>query len=211
MVNLFFVIYKPSLFPDIKKTIETWRKVAAEYGMELYFGFMLGMDKTPKEVLAAGFDCVVEFQPQMSFSYIYAKRSRWDWFIYRLKKKYLKWMNVGPLMESVVWNYSDYIKVQCERPAVDFKQFPGITPGWDNSARRVGKIFLCLHKCTPQLYGQWLRYILKTFKPYSKEENFVFVNAWNEWAEGNHLEPDQKWGRGYLEETKRVLESSLSI
>lgn len=51
--------------------------------------------------------------------------------------------------------------------------------------------------------------IIVRFKPFSKEENLVFINAWNEWAEGNHLEPDQKWGRRYLEVTKEaILETS---
>ena len=44
------------------------------------------------------------------------------------------------------------------------------------------------------------------FKPYSAEENFVFINAWNEWAEGNHLEPDMKWGGEYLAATLRAIE-----
>lgn len=44
---------------------------------------------------------------------------------------------------------------------------------------------------------------------YSDDENFVFINAWNEWAEGNHLEPDMKWGRGYLEKTKEVLKKYI--
>ena len=201
----FFVIYKPSLFPDIRKTVETWRKVASEYDIELYLGFMLGMNMAPKELLAAGFDVAVEFQPHFNFSHIYAMRKKWDWFTFRLKKKYIKWGVIDPLMNSVVWDYSDYVKTQCEQPAVNYKQFPCITPSWDNAPRRAGKVFWCLQNSTPQLYGQWLRHILKTFMPYSHEENFVFINAWNEWGEGNHLEPDQKWGCGYLEETKKVL------
>lgn len=202
----FFVVYKPSLFPNIKNTIDNWRKVASGYGMELYLGFMLSLDKTPENLLDAGFDAVVEFQPHFARPYLYAMQNRWDWFMYRLKRKYLKWMDIDPVMDSVVWEYADFVKTQCERPAVKYKQFPGITPQWDNASRRINKVFWCLNNSTPQLYGQWLSHILKTFKPYSNEENFVFVNAWNEWAEGNHLEPDQKWGRGYLEETRRVLQ-----
>lgn len=52
---------------------------------------------------------------------------------------------------------------------------------------------------------------MKSFRPYSKEENFVFINAWNEWAEGNHLEPDLKWGHEYLEMTKWQLRESKVI
>jgi hypothetical protein len=64
---------------------------------------------------------------------------------------------------------------------------------------------LYLEGGTPQLYGEWLGDYLKRFTPFSTNENFVFINAWNEWAEGNHIEPDTKWGKAYLEETKRVI------
>ena len=47
---------------------------------------------------------------------------------------------------------------------------------------------------------------LTEFKPFSKEENLFFINAWNEWAEGNHLEPCVKWGRKYLEALKKSLD-----
>ena len=82
---------------------------------------------------------------------------------------------------------------------------------------RVGIILLDVKKppymafvgSTPELFKKWLKDTLVRFKPFSKEENLVFINAWNEWAEGNHLEPDQKWGRRYLEVTKEaILETS---
>ncbi len=201
----FFVIYKPSLFPNIKKTIEIWRMAAAEYGIELYLGFMLSMERSPEELLSEGFDVSIEFQPHFPSSQIYAKRHFWDWFKYWLKYNYFRRIEIAPLMKSIVWDYSDYVEIQCNRPSVSFKQYPGITPQWDNASRRIDKVFWCLNDSTPQLYGKWLKHILMNFNPYSNEENFVFINAWNEWAEGNHLEPDQKWGRGYLEETKRIL------
>jgi hypothetical protein len=50
-----------------------------------------------------------------------------------------------------------------------------------------------------------LRGVIEKFTPYSPEENLIFINAWNEWAEGNHLEPCQKWGLKYLEATQRAL------
>jgi lipopolysaccharide biosynthesis protein len=77
---------------------------------------------------------------------------------------------------------------------------------WDNTARKNDKGFL-LYNSTPDAYRNWLSAIVQKFKPYNKEENFVFINAWNEWAEGCHLEPCQKWGRGYLEATKAALEN----
>ena len=58
----------------------------------------------------------------------------------------------------------------------------------------------------PAEYERWLRRVLDDFTPYGPGENLVFLNAWNEWAEGNHLEPCLRWGRGYLEATRRALE-----
>lgn len=200
----FFMIYRPELFTDIRHTIEIWRKTASEYGMELYLGFYRTISNTAEEYLQSGFDVSVEFQPRFE-RHPYAMNSPRTWFWYRVKKKLR--LSTTPLMECDVCPYDEYVDRQCANPSVHYRQFPGITPQWDNSPRRVGKRFWALHGSTPQLYGKWLRHILHTFQPYSEEENFVFVNAWNEWAEGNHLEPDQKWGLGYLEETKKAIES----
>ena len=57
---------------------------------------------------------------------------------------------------------------------------------------RVGQGFMCFDKSSPSVFGRWFKYVYESFVPYSKEENFVFVNAWNEWAEGGYLEPDLK-------------------
>jgi hypothetical protein len=62
---------------------------------------------------------------------------------------------------------------------------------------------------TPQLYGRFLRSVIDQFEPFSAEENFIFVNAWNEWGEGNHLEPCLRWGRGYLEAHAQALRRGL--
>ena len=103
-------------------------------------------------------------------------------------------------------SYPDYVNKMIERPLPDYKCYPCVTPSWDNSSRRVNKCFTAFVGSTPQYFGIWLRSVLSKFRPYSVDENFVFINAWNEWAEGNHLEPDQKWGRAYLEEVKRAID-----
>jgi hypothetical protein len=78
---------------------------------------------------------------------------------------------------------------------------------WDNTPRRGAGAFV-LEGSTPEAYGEWLRAVILASPPTSDGERFVFLNAWNEWAEGNHLEPCQRWGRRYLEETAAALNAT---
>jgi lipopolysaccharide biosynthesis protein len=87
-----------------------------------------------------------------------------------------------------------------------FPQIPCVLAGWDNSPRRgkFGSICVGAH---PASFGRELRRSLADWKKSSfRQDNLIFINAWNEWAEGNHLEPDQKWGMGYLNELRSALE-----
>ncbi len=79
-------------------------------------------------------------------------------------------------------------------------------PGFDNTPRKKDD-YVLLKGSTPALFEKWCLKVLTNFKPYSKEENLFFINACNEWAEGNHLEPCSKWGHGYLEAFKRALKA----
>jgi O-antigen biosynthesis protein len=77
--------------------------------------------------------------------------------------------------------------------------------GWDNTPRlqNNGQIFVNSH---PANYGRWLSAIVEqTRRTREPEERIVFVNAWNEWGEGCHLEPDQAFGRAYLQATRDAL------
>ena len=82
-----------------------------------------------------------------------------------------------------------------------YTYYRGIIPSWDNTARRQNT-GTTIVDARPDLYGAWLRY-LRTYTRQRGGYGFVFVNAWNEWGEGCTLEPDQRWGFGYLEETLR--------
>jgi lipopolysaccharide biosynthesis protein len=80
-----------------------------------------------------------------------------------------------------------------------------VMPGWDNTARmpNLGNTFV---NASPEVYEVWLREIVaRAAESRVRDERLVFINAWNEWAEGAHLEPDRRYGRQYLEATRRAL------
>jgi hypothetical protein len=107
------------------------------------------------------------------------------------------------------FDYEKYVEFQETREYPSYKYFPSVTPRWDNTPRcNEGKAPFIWNNSTPELFGRLLRHVLNKFRPYSDEENLVFINAWNEWGEGNHLEPDTKYGYGYLEQVKEAVEAT---
>jgi hypothetical protein len=102
-------------------------------------------------------------------------------------------------------DYISYSEDPRHNKPTNYKRFPGIMPAWDNSSRRKNGNAIVFLNSTPQVYLNWLRSLIKKFVPFSEEENFIFINAWNEWAEGAHLEPCQRWGKAYLDATKSAF------
>jgi hypothetical protein len=96
-----------------------------------------------------------------------------------------------------------------EKSQPPYPWFRSVTPSWDNSARKAEKAVIFVES-SPQKYEQWLQKIVSNTIEYNRPtERIVFVNAWNEWAEGNHLEPCLKWGRSYLNATKAGIKNGL--
>ncbi len=198
-----FIVYRPSLFPDIKKTAERWRTECRENGTgEIYLAFMqsFGNFRDPMEI---GFDAAIEFQP--NFSALPKPKTVAEgvaklFSTFKAAEGFSKSDNV----KDQVFIYEEVVKKMLARPKPPYKLFPGVFPMWDNSARRSNGATI-IHNSTPQKYGEWLAEVKRNFKPYSKDENFIFINAWNEWAEGNHIEPCRKWGKAYLEATKKAI------
>jgi hypothetical protein len=107
---------------------------------------------------------------------------------------------------SYIYEYCSVVQQMLEKPSPTYPRFPCVTPAWDNSARRQTAATI-LRESSPVLYERWLRGAAQKLPLRSPEWNFVFINAWNEWGEGNHLEPCKKWGRAYLEATRRAVGS----
>lgn len=197
-----FIIYRPKFFPDIEKTIEIWRDEVKKAGFpDIYIGFSKNFEHTfePKE---KGFDFAFEFQPDFTSNCrkIAYPRTFMEKVIRRVKMK----LNLKVPELDYYFDYSNFADKQMQR-SFQKDVYPGITPMWDNAARRKYKPFI-LHDSSPEKYGKWLSFIKENYPWQNVPENFLFINAWNEWAEGNHLEPCQKWGKSYLEVTKKTLE-----
>ncbi len=194
----FFVVYRPGLFPNISETIQTWREEASKWGVELYLGYMQGFNLKvdPKTI---GFDAAVSFEPDF-----YNQVKQVQPLVYNKILNFFARKKSTFQLNRII-EYGDYVDSRINVPQPPYKYYPSITPMWDNTARRKSGAFI-LKDSSPEIYEKWFRSILTNFKSYSDEENFIFINAWNEWAEGNHLEPCIQWGNSFLEKTKKVIE-----
>ena len=195
-----FIIYKPNLFPDIEKTISIWRMAVKDAGFsDLYIGFAQneGNEFMPH---INGFDFAFQFQPNSNCP---AGTAYPRTFFQKVMRKIKKELGIKVKELNYFIDYSSYMGKQM-RSLYKEDVYPGITPMWDNSARRKDNN-LILYDSTPEKYKTWLYFIKENYNWESVPENFLFINAWNEWAEGNHLEPCQKWGTKYLEATQEVL------
>jgi len=143
-------------------------------------GWDAGWDAT-----AVGFDAKVLFQPQFSLLGTVPR------------------LDVGS-SRTRIFSYDDAWPVLAMPPPVSYPRFETVFPGWDNTARRGADAWV-VHGNSPESYEAWLRLAVERALVRAPDERIVFVNAWNEWAEGAHLEPDRRHGRSFLEATRRVV------
>ncbi len=177
-----------------------WRETARALGVgELYLCRVESAIDEHDEPGLHGFDAAVEFQPDwLNLGGLPLRREK-RWNIARFLR-----LTDNSFARHVVLDYSDTVERMLRRDAPPYKQFPCVMPMWDNFARRRDSAHIFINS-TPELYGRWLTEVIKRFVPYSRDENLIFLNAWNEWGEGTHLEPCQKWGRAYLEATRNAI------
>lgn len=187
------LLYRPTLFSNPRESIRKMREVASNLGVEkitiLVVDFYIGAEK----VKDMGADGVVEFPPHQ----FYDQEMLADF----LPGKLLNPEFIGHVLDYrkmmrralKKWNTND-----------NFLYLRGLIPSWDNTARRKDSSVIVINN-SPKLYEKWLRYLLK----YSKEKRspLIFINAWNEWGEGCHLEPDRFFGRAFLQATKESLKT----
>jgi lipopolysaccharide biosynthesis protein len=190
-----FLIYRSSHLPDAARTIELWRHEARRAGLGELFLCTVEGNFARTDPQSVGFDGAVEFQPNLLF---------YQSLTTRVRLRFLRKVFGRPLL-----TYSELIRRALAQPEPTYRRFRCVTPSWDNTPRRGAGAFV-IHGSTPDAYERWLRTVIARSSPTADGERIVFVNAWNEWAEGNHLEPCQKWGRAYLEATQKAVEGALA-
>lgn len=184
------IIYRPYNIPSTKSRIDKWRKILKnEYDITVKIIMSCtGDHNTPK---AYGMDAALEFPPHQ--------------YTGCLPRVFPKGKGYSGNFDGKIYKYSDLIKESLKRINVEEPLLKCIVPSWDNDARNpdAGLGYL---GSTPALYQSWLEELIL----YSKDNKFcgeslVFINAWNEWAEGAYLEPDIYWGSAYLNSTAKAL------
>lgn len=180
------VVYRPQHLSDPQKTAEVWRDVCRRRGIgEIHICAALTHGNTDYEQF--GFDSGVEFPP------------------HNLQSRNLA-RNVAfrePFKGYVV-DYRDVANAYLARRYDASNVFRGVFPAWDNTPRTGNRGVIILGS-SPENYECWLaKAVTQTMRDWPEGGRFVFLNAWNEWAEGCHLEPDRRYGRRFLEATRNV-------
>ncbi|NDR55564.1 glycoside hydrolase family 99-like domain-containing protein [Aliiruegeria sabulilitoris] len=182
-------IYRAEIIPDLHETMDIFQDEARAMGfpgLHLIAAQTFGYE----DPTADGFEAAMEFPPHKI----------------HVKEITEEAPNLVAGHTGKIWDYDNFATQSVQQPEKDYKCYPTAMLSWDNTARK-GKASHLQARFSLLRYSQWLSHncerVVKNEK-LSPDERFVFVNAWNEWAEGTHLEPDQKYGFGYLETTRRV-------
>lgn len=189
-----FVISTPKTFPKDKfsEFIKQIRAIAKQEGFADLYLMSLRGNVSNEEIKTYNFDAMLEFFP-----------CGIDDLIQVTPEKI-----INPKFSGAVYNVEKFIKNKKYLYNAPCKIFKSCFPNWDNTARKCYKKAR-IFPTTPAQYKQWLKDIIGwTKQNHSESEQFVFINAWNEWAEGAHLEPDRKYGYAFLQATKEALEEN---
>lgn len=189
----FFIVYNPLESNQIKLFIRVWNDLARQEGLGSFY--FVGKDfdgRFRKDILKLGFDAVYE-DNVLNIHHHMAKIKKGMLLIQRKIFKH-----------PTVFLYKDAIKYMISHNAKRKDVIPVIAPNWDHSPRS-GNNAMILHDCQPKYFEKVAQMAHDAVENKEPDEQIIIIKAWNEWGEGNHLEPDLKYGKGYLEAIRHVL------
>lgn len=197
--KLLLIIYRPNLFPDMAKTAGRWRKWCRDNGLgELFIAYVQSFDNSPPDKYAL--DAAIEFPPS-------------GWYA---PPEAIEDIDPNPGFSGRLLEWRHLVRRSDTYDTTEPWVLRGACPSWDNTARRKGAATI-FHRSSPKLFKRWL---LNAFSDTINriavpDKRLVFINAWNEWAEGAHLEPDKRYGYAWLDAVRyahlAAVKSSIAI
>ncbi|MGI8952805.1 MAG: glycosyltransferase WbsX family protein [Chitinophagaceae bacterium] len=202
-----FNVYMPLNLPNIKEFSDIFNELAIREGLPGMFlvGSRCSLNWNPSE---NNFDGVIgsEISAINFKEYNTIKKKSYSTKLFQknvakifpaLNEKFLKKM-------PVVVEYADVIDRLITDKVFDFDYYPCVVPNWDNTPRAEEK-GLVFHNSSPELFYKQLKKAIDKVSYLPEKRKFIFIKSWNEWAEGNYLEPDKKFGYQYLEQILKAV------
>lgn len=192
--KLIFGIFDPNSFPKFIEFKNCWNKLASENGLKGFCFVAYNIEPSKnKQLLDGGFDKVaIDFIKGEMLS-----RSKFYRGLMKFKREYLHLPQIRMFV--------DYVRTFRKRFIPAENIVPVLVPNFDHSPRS-GSAGIIYHNSTPTFWEELCDDAFEKIKNRPHEENLVFIKAWNEWGEGNYLEPDLKFGCEYLTALKESME-----
>lgn len=193
-----FLVYNPSDIPDANHMFDLWNKLAKENGFEngmFFVGQKGGHYKDFDQVLMSGFDAV------NTSNSILAQEKLDGKIMANIKAKL---SHLFPSLFPKKFDYGDIMDNWFTEYDKRLNAFPSILPNYDRSPRG-GKAALIYHNSTPEKFKKHAKEAIELVKDKPFDHRVIFLRAWNEWGEGSYMEPDLKFGKGYIEALKEVV------
>ncbi len=186
-------VYRPHLLAAPKVSIDLWREECAAAGVAEPWLVAFETDTEMGDPAELGFDASAEFVPH-GLNLLAEPLER----------------PAGMDVAGTVYDYTATAAAYLGRPSAEWTRYPCVVTGWDNTPRRPDGNAIILHGSTPEAYRAWLSEAIARQARSEGAHGIVFVNAWNEWGEGAHLEPDVAHGRAYLDATRAALDGAAT-
>lgn len=185
-----FLLYRPKEIPDLERVTDHWREMALKEGLKGLH--LVGVSKDPAWPQAHGLDASIT--PYLPFIGI-------TWHSWRNPIQKFRLFYKNATGRPWIFSYRNELPNFVRSVPQGIRNYPCIVPNWDNTPRS-GKNGLVLDGSTPELFRAQAKKALQVTENVPFEHRLIFIKSWNEWAEGNHLEPDLKFGTSYLEVIK---------
>jgi lipopolysaccharide biosynthesis protein len=183
------VVYRAALLPDIEATTARWRERCRQAGIHDLYLCKVESQGDFRNPLDIGFNASLEFPPHNVTSLGQQK-------------------GLVQNFSGLIFDYVDTLISFTRRPRPAHPLLRCVMPSWDNTARKETRSYVFVGS-SPTAYHRWLSTTIQdTRRHNSPQEQLVFINAWNEWAEGAHLEPCKKYGKRFLEATLGALQEN---